>query len=84
MVVGAAASGAQIADEIQRSGRAVTLAVGEHVRAPRIYRGRDIQWWMDAAGLNDERYDAGREPQARPRPVARSRSRAMPTGATST
>ena len=57
MVVGAAASGAQIADEIQRSGRPVTLAVGEHVRAPRMYRGRDIYWWMDATGLNDERYD---------------------------
>jgi len=57
MVVGAAASGAQIADEIQRSGRPVTVAVGEHVRAPRTYRGRDIQWWMDATGLNDERYD---------------------------
>ena len=57
MVVGAAASGAQIADEIHRSGRPVTLAVGEHVRAPRMYRGRDIQWWMDATGLNDERYD---------------------------
>ena len=57
MVVGAAASGAQIADEIQRSGRPVTLAIGEHVRAPRTYRGRDIQWWMDATGLNDERYD---------------------------
>jgi putative flavoprotein involved in K+ transport len=57
MVVGAAASGAQIADEIHRSGRPVTLAVGEHVRAPRTYRGKDIQWWMDATGLNDERYD---------------------------
>jgi len=57
LVVGAAASGAQIADEIHRSGRPVTLAVGEHVRAPRVYRGRDIQWWMDASGLNDERYD---------------------------
>ena len=57
LVVGAAASGAQLADEIQRTGRAVTLAVGEHVRAPRTYRGRDIQWWMDVTGLNDERYD---------------------------
>ncbi len=57
LVVGAAASGAQIADEIQRSGRPVTLAVGEHVRAHRTYRGRDIYWWMDATGLNDERYD---------------------------
>jgi len=58
LVVGAAATGAQVADEVQRSGRQVTLAVGEHVRALRTYRGRDIQWWMDATGLNDERYDA--------------------------
>jgi putative flavoprotein involved in K+ transport len=57
LVVGAAATGAQLADEIQRSGRNVTLAVGEHVRAPRTYRGRDLYWWMDATGLNDERYD---------------------------
>ena len=57
LVVGASASGIQIADEIQRSGRPVTLAVGEHVRAPRIYRGKDIHWWMDAAGVLDERYD---------------------------
>jgi putative flavoprotein involved in K+ transport len=57
LVVGAAATGAQFADEIRRSGREVTLAVGEHVRAPRTYRGRDIQWWMDATGLNDERFD---------------------------
>jgi putative flavoprotein involved in K+ transport len=57
LVVGASATGVQIADEIQRSGRPVTLAVGEHIRAPRIYRGRDIQWWMDAAGILDHRYD---------------------------
>jgi putative flavoprotein involved in K+ transport len=57
LVVGAAATGAQLADEIQRSGRPVTLAVGEHVRAIRTYRGKDMQWWMDATGLNDERYD---------------------------
>jgi putative flavoprotein involved in K+ transport len=58
MVVGASASGTQIANEIQRSGRPVTLAVGEHIRAPRMYRGKDLQWWMDAAGVQDERYDA--------------------------
>jgi putative flavoprotein involved in K+ transport len=57
LVVGASATGAQLADEIQRSGRPVTLAVGEHVRATRMYRGKDMQWWMDATGLNDERYD---------------------------
>jgi putative flavoprotein involved in K+ transport len=57
LVVGASATGTQIADEVQRSGRPVTLAVGEHVRVPRLYRGRDIKWWMDAAGVLDERYD---------------------------
>jgi putative flavoprotein involved in K+ transport len=57
LVVGASASGVQIADEIQRSGRPVTLAVGEHVRVPRVYRGKDIQGWMDATGVLDERYD---------------------------
>jgi putative flavoprotein involved in K+ transport len=57
LVVGASASGIQIADEIRRSGRAVTLAVGEHVRVPRVYRGRDIKWWMDASGVLDQRYD---------------------------
>jgi putative flavoprotein involved in K+ transport len=57
IVVGASATGVQLADEIHRSGRPVTLAVGEHVRLPRTYRGRDVLWWMDAAGVWDERYD---------------------------
>lgn len=57
LIVGAAATGVQLADEIQRSGRPVTLAVGGHVRAPRTYRGMDIMWWLDAAGVLDERYD---------------------------
>jgi putative flavoprotein involved in K+ transport len=56
LVVGASASGAQIADEIHRSGRPVTLSVGEHIRVPRMYRGRDIEWWMDAAGVMDDFY----------------------------
>jgi putative flavoprotein involved in K+ transport len=57
MVVGASSSGTQIAYEISRSGRPVTLSVGEHIRAPRMYRGRDLEWWLDAAGVLDERYD---------------------------
>jgi putative flavoprotein involved in K+ transport len=57
LVVGASASGVQIAEEIHRSGRAVTLAVGEHVRMPRSYRGLDILWWMDVSGVLDERCD---------------------------
>jgi putative flavoprotein involved in K+ transport len=57
LVVGASATGAQLADEIRRSGRPVTLSVGEHVRLPRTYRGRDVLWWMEASGVWDERYD---------------------------
>lgn len=58
LVVGASASGIQLADELARSGRRVTLSAGEHVRMPRSYRGKDVFWWMDAAGVLDERFDA--------------------------
>ena len=57
LVVGASATGVQLADEIRRSGRHVMLSVGEHVRLPRIYRGRDVLWWMDASGVWNQRYD---------------------------
>jgi putative flavoprotein involved in K+ transport len=57
LVVGASSSGTQIAREIHSSGRPVVLSVGQHVRAPRVYRGKDLEWWMDAAGVLDERYD---------------------------
>jgi putative flavoprotein involved in K+ transport len=57
LVVGASATGVQLAAELRRSGRPVTLSVGEHVRLPRTYRGKDVLWWMDAAGVWDQRYD---------------------------
>lgn len=57
LVVGASATGVQLAQEIRGSGRPVTLSVGEHVRLPRTYRGRDVLWWMDVSGVWDERYD---------------------------
>ena len=57
LVVGASATGVQLAAELQHSGRPVTLSVGEHVRLPRTYRGRDVLWWMDASGVWDQRYD---------------------------
>jgi putative flavoprotein involved in K+ transport len=57
LVVGASATGVQLAAEISRSGRPVTLSVGEHVRLPRLYRGHDVLWWMDAAGVWNQRYD---------------------------
>jgi putative flavoprotein involved in K+ transport len=54
LVVGASASGVQLADELQRAGRRVTIAVGHHTRLPRVYRGRDILWWLDRMGVLDE------------------------------
>jgi putative flavoprotein involved in K+ transport len=51
LVVGASATGIQLAEEIHASGRPVTLAVGSHLRMPRAYRGRDILWWLDAMGI---------------------------------
>jgi putative flavoprotein involved in K+ transport len=57
LIVGASATGVQLADEIQRSGRRVMLSVGEHVRLPRRYRGRDVLWWMEGSGVWNQRYD---------------------------
>lgn len=57
LVVGASATGVQLAAEVRRSGRPVILSVGEHVRLPRMYRGRDVLWWMDESGVWDQRYD---------------------------
>ncbi|MBC7739573.1 MAG: NAD(P)-binding domain-containing protein, partial [Candidatus Saccharibacteria bacterium] len=42
LVVGAGASGSQIADELLRSGRKVYLSVGPHDRPTRAYRGHDF------------------------------------------
>jgi putative flavoprotein involved in K+ transport len=57
LIVGASSTGVQLADEIQRSGRPVTLAVGRHTRLPRRHRGRDILWWLDQLGVLRERTD---------------------------
>ena len=57
LIVGASATGMQLADELLQAGRTVTMAVGEHVRMPRHYRGRDILHWMHHCGILNERYD---------------------------
>ena len=54
LVVGASATGIQLADEVQASGRQVVLSTGQHLRVPRRYRGRDIMWWLDRTGILDE------------------------------
>lgn len=57
LVVGASASGVQIARELALSGRNVTIAVGNHMRLPRRYRGHDIEAWLEILGIMDERAD---------------------------
>jgi len=71
LVVGASATGVQIADELAAAGREVTIAVGRHTRLPRTYRGRDIYWWLQRLGHLDKTIDempdralARREPSA--------------------
>ncbi len=62
LVVGAGSSGAQIADELMRSGKRVYLSVGRHDRPPRAYRGRDFVWWLGVLGKwDDEAMEPGRE-----------------------
>lgn len=51
LVVGASASGLQLADELAAAGRRVFIAVGHHTRVPRLYRGRDLFCWFDRLGI---------------------------------
>jgi putative flavoprotein involved in K+ transport len=67
LVVGASASGVQIADELARDGRDVVLAVGAHTRGVRRYRGRDIFRWLEDTGRNDTPLSAVADPAAAPR-----------------
>ena len=66
LAVGASATGVALAHELSAAGRSVTLAVGRHRRLPRIYRGRDIFWWLLRLGLFDTTIetvrDSGRAP----------------------
>lgn len=57
LVVGASASGAQIAYDLARAGRPVHLSVGCHTRLPRRYRDRDILWWLDRTGSLERTVD---------------------------
>jgi putative flavoprotein involved in K+ transport len=57
LVVGASASGVQIADELAKAGRSVVLSVGTHTRLPRRYRGQDIFRWLERNGSLDRGVD---------------------------
>jgi putative flavoprotein involved in K+ transport len=63
LVVGASASGAQIAAELRQAGREVVLAVGTHTRMPRRYRGMDIMWWLEQIGAMSRTIDQVRDPR---------------------
>ena len=64
LVVGASATGVQLAQELHLSGRPVTLAVGSHSRMPRTYRGMDSYWWLDLLGSLDRTIDQVGDPIA--------------------
>ena len=57
LVVGASATGVQLAEELRAAGRHVVLAVGRHSRVPRRYRGMDIFWWLERIGALDRTID---------------------------
>ena len=61
-MVGASATGVQIADELARAGREVVVAVGRHSRLPRRYRGMDIWWWLDRIGTFNRTIDEIQDP----------------------
>jgi putative flavoprotein involved in K+ transport len=62
LVIGASASGVQIADELNRAGRDVYLSVGRHTRVPRSYRGKDVFWWLERTGRLARTIDEVRDP----------------------
>jgi putative flavoprotein involved in K+ transport len=83
LIIGASSSGVQIADELNRAGRDVVLAVGRHTRLPRTYRAHDIFWWLHRTGRLARTIDTVPDPVAARREpslqlVGRGRSAATP------
>src|SRR5260370_326364 len=69
LVVGSAASGCQIVEDLLAVGGGVFLSVGRHRRFPRRYRGRDMFWWMERMGALDQTLDERPEARERPNPL---------------
>jgi putative flavoprotein involved in K+ transport len=65
LVVGSGQSGAQLAEELARSGRDVVLATSSAGRLPRRYRGEDMMRWAHRIGFYDRRADALPSPKDR-------------------
>lgn len=53
LVVGAGASGGQIAEELVDADRKVYLSLGRHIRPPRFYRDREGAYWTGVLGRWD-------------------------------
>jgi putative flavoprotein involved in K+ transport len=64
LIVGASATGVQLAEELVHAGRTVVLAAGRHNRLPRCYRGMDIFWWLERIGSLDRTIDEVDDPVA--------------------
>lgn len=64
LVVGSGQAGCQIAEELRRAGRPVSLSAGRSWWAPRRYRGRDVSLWLHDIGWFDRTVD-GLPPGAR-------------------
>ena len=65
LVVGSGQSGAQIAEELYRSGKEVYLSVSRAPRVPRRYRGKDANWWHERIGDYERTVDQLSSPQAK-------------------
>ena len=50
LLVGSGQSGVQLAEELMAAGRVVTMAAGRCGRVPRVYRGKDMFWWLRELG----------------------------------
>jgi putative flavoprotein involved in K+ transport len=74
LVIGSGQSGAQIAEELRKTGRAVTLACGRAPWAPRRWAGHDVVWWLAESGFMDA------PASALPTPAARLISNPLVTG----
>jgi len=65
LVVGSGQSGAQIAEELYRSGKEVYLSVSRAARVPRRYRGKDANWWHARLGDYERTVDQLPSPGAK-------------------
>lgn len=72
LVVGSGQSGVQLAEELTAAGREVIVSVGRCWRCPRIYRGRDIFWWLRMLATDGPRVGLSLPtPDRLPSPAAR-------------